>query len=386
MFYGTFNLSFDFVKRLQIDFGSFQRSMIRNKKYLIKFCKGLRLGADDVSTKPVLEVKDLKTYFYLEDDRVAKAVDGVSLKIYPGETVALVGESGSGKSMTGLSIMRLVRNPGKIINGSIDLDGTDILALSDREITNVRGNDISMIFQEPMTALNPVFTIGNQMIEMLIKHKKMQKKEAIEKAIELLNLVGIPRPKEIIKEYPHQLSGGMRQRIMIAMAISCEPKLLIADEPTTALDVTIQAQILELLEDLKQRLGMGLLLITHDLGLVYEYADRVMVMYGGQIVEQAETIGLLKLTKHPYTEGLLKSIPNIDKDVERLATIEGIVPPAYRFPRGCRFSDRCPYVMEKCLKKNPKLLSYAKDHLVRCYLYEEGSSGNEGSKTKQTSR
>src|SRR5690625_590035 len=342
------------------------------------------LGADYLSTDPVLKVKDLKTYFYLEDDRVAKAVDDVSLEIHPGETVALVGESGSGKSMTGLSIMRLVRNPGKIVNGSINLNGTDILALSEREITTVRGNDISMIFQEPMTALNPVFTIGNQMIEMLKKHKKMNTKEALEKSIELLKLVGIPRPNEIVKEHPHQLSGGMRQRIMIAMAISCEPKLLIADEPTTALDVTIQAQILELLEDLKQKLGMGLLLITHDLGLVYEYADRVMVMYGGQIVEQAPTIDLLKLTRHPYTEGLLKSIPNIDKDVERLETIEGIVPPAYRFPKGCRFSDRCPHVMEKCLESNPQLLPYDEDHFVRCYLYEEGSSESDEIKSKQT--
>lgn len=336
-----------------------------------------------MSNNPVLRVEDLKTYFYLEDDRVAKAVDDVSLEIYPGETVAIVGESGSGKSMTGLSIMRLVRDPGKIVNGSIHLEETDILALSDRQITSVRGNDISMIFQEPMTALNPVFTIGNQMIEMLKKHKKMNTKDALAKAIELLKLVGIPRPNEIVKEYPHQLSGGMRQRIMIAMAISCEPKLLIADEPTTALDVTIQAQILELLENLKQQLGMGLLLITHDLGLVYEYADRVMVMYGGQIVEHAPTIDLLKLTKHPYTEGLLKSIPNIDKDVERLATIEGIVPPAYRFPKGCRFSARCPYVMEKCLESNPELLLYDENHEVRCYLYAEGSSERDENKSKQ---
>jgi len=336
-----------------------------------------------LSNNPVLRVEDLKTYFYLEDDRVAKAVDDVSLEIYPGETVAIVGESGSGKSMTGLSIMRLVRDPGKIVNGSIHLEETDILALSDRQITSIRGNDISMIFQEPMTALNPVFTIGNQMIEMLKKHKKMNTKDALAKAIELLKLVGIPRPNEIVKEYPHQLSGGMRQRIMIAMAISCEPKLLIADEPTTALDVTIQAQILELLENLKQQLGMGLLLITHDLGLVYEYADRVMVMYGGQIVEHAPTIDLLKLTKHPYTEGLLKSIPNIDKDVERLATIEGIVPPAYRFPKGCRFSARCPYVMEKCLESNPELLLYDENHEVRCYLYAEGSSERDENKSKQ---
>src|SRR5690625_504446 len=336
------------------------------------------LGADYLSTDPVLKVKDLKTYFYLEDDRVAKAVDDVSLEIHPGETVALVGESGSGKSMTGLSIMRLVRNPGKIVNGSINLNGTDILALSEREITTVRGNDISMIFQEPMTALNPVFTIGNQMIEMLKKHKKMNTKEALEKSIELLKLVGIPRPNEIVKEHPHQLSGGMRQRIMIAIAISCEPKLLIADEPTTALDVTIQAQILELLEELKRKLKMGLLLITHDLGVVYEYADRVMVMYGGQIVEHAPTKELLRLTKHPYTEGLLNSIPHMDEEVERLGTIKGVVPPAYAFPEGCRFSDRCPYVMDRCREENPSLREISPNHTVRCYLYEEGGPRYDG--------
>lgn len=325
-----------------------------------------------MTNQPVLEVDNLKTYFYLEDEKIAKAVDDVSFKIYPGETVALVGESGSGKSMTGLSVMRLVKEPGKIVDGSITLNQQDLLALHDREVTSIRGNDIAMIFQEPMTALNPVFTIGNQITEVLRKHKKMSKQAARKKAIELLHLVGIPRAQEIMKEYPHQLSGGMRQRVMIAIAISCEPKLLIADEPTTALDVTIQAQILELLEELKRKLGMGLLLITHDLGVVYEYADRVMVMYGGQIVEHSHTKEILRLTKHPYTKGLLKSIPNMDKDVDRLGTIKGVVPPAYRFPKGCRFSDRCPYVMEKCMKSNPNMIKIAPNHDVRCFLYEEG--------------
>lgn len=328
-----------------------------------------------MTNQPVLQVDNLKTYFYLEDDKIAKAVDDVSFRIYPGETVALVGESGSGKSMTGLSVMRLVREPGKIVDGSITLDEEDLLALKDREITSIRGNDIAMIFQEPMTALNPVFTIGNQITEVLRKHKKMSKQAARKKAIELLGMVGIPRADEIIHEYPHQLSGGMRQRVMIAMAISCEPKLLIADEPTTALDVTIQAQILELLEDLKSKLGMGLLLITHDLGVVYEYADRVMVMYGGQIVEHAPTKELLKLTKHPYTEGLLSSIPNMDIETDRLGTIKGIVPPAFEFPKGCRFSDRCPYVMEKCISATPELRKIAPEHEVRCHLYEEEAKG-----------
>ena len=327
--------------------------------------------------KPVLKVDNLKTYFYLDGDRVAKAVDGVSFEIFPGETVALVGESGSGKSMTGFSIMRLVNQPGKIVDGSIFLDNINLLELSEREMVSIRGNDIGIIFQEPMTALNPVYTIGNQLSEVLIKHKNMSKKEAIKESINLLKQVGIPRAEQIIYDYPHQLSGGMRQRTMIAMAIACKPKLLIADEPTTALDVTIQAQILHLLEDLKQQMKMGLLLITHDLGLVNEYADRVLVMYGGQIVEHAPTKRILRKTKHPYTEGLLKSIPNINEEVDRLGTIPGVVPPAYRFPQGCRFSDRCPYVMEQCKEKNPNLIKLTSDHQVRCYLYEKGGEGHD---------
>lgn len=327
-----------------------------------------------MKNRPVLKVENLKTYFYLDQDRVAKAVDGVSFEIYPGETVALVGESGSGKSMTGFSIMRLVNKPGKIVDGSILLEDKNLLKFSEREMINVRGNDIGIIFQEPMTALNPVFSVGYQISEVLITHKNMSKKEALQESVNLLKQVGIPRAEQIIHEYPHQLSGGMRQRIMIAMAIACKPKLLIADEPTTALDVTIQAQILELLEDLKKQMKMGLLLITHDLGLVNEYADRVLVMYGGQIVEQAETRKLLVETKHPYTKGLLKSIPNIDEDVERLGTIPGIVPPAHRFPKGCRFSDRCPYVMDICKENHPNLEEVSTNHYVRCYLYDKGGA------------
>lgn len=323
-------------------------------------------------TEPVLDVQQLKTYFYLEQNLVAKAVDGVSFSVYPGETVAIVGESGSGKSITALSIMQLINKPGKIVEGSIHMRENNLLTLKEKQMTTIRGNHIGMIFQEPMTALNPVFTIGNQITEMIRKHKKVSKQIAGNKATELLRIVGIPRPDAIMKEYPHQLSGGMRQRVMIAMAISCEPELIIADEPTTALDVTIQAQILDLLIDMQKRYNMAVLLITHDLGVVYEYTDRVIVMYGGQIVEQAPTKKLLSLTKHPYTNGLLSSLPNMEEDVERLGTIKGTVPAAYNFPQGCRFSTRCPAVMDKCKQTNPPLLQLDADHFVRCHLYDDG--------------
>lgn len=324
-----------------------------------------------MSETALLEVKGLKTYFYLEGKKIAKAVDGIDLEIYPGETVALVGESGSGKSITSLSIMKLVGKPGKIEEGSVVFSGTDIVPLSEKQMTKIRGNDMAMIFQEPMTALNPVFTIGSQIMESLIKHKKMSKKQAYVRAVELLKLVGFPRAEETITEYPHQLSGGMRQRAMIAMAISCEPKLLIADEPTTALDVTIQAQILDLMKEMKNKFNMSILLITHDLGIVAEYADRVMVMYGGQIVEDTTVQKLFDSPQHPYTKGLLESLPSIEKDVERLGSIKGVVPPAYNFPVGCRFSDRCPYVMDKCRESNPTLEEISSTHKVRCYLYDE---------------
>jgi oligopeptide/dipeptide ABC transporter ATP-binding protein len=238
-------------------------------------------------------------------------------------------------------------------------------------MTKIRGNDMAMIFQEPMTALNPVFTIGNQIMESLIKHKKLTKKQAYVRAIELLKLVGFPRAEETMKEYPHQLSGGMRQRAMIAMAISCEPKLLIADEPTTALDVTIQAQILDLLQQMKKKFNMSILLITHDLGIVAEYADRVMVMYGGQIVENTTVDELFDNPLHPYTKGLLESLPSIEKDVDRLGSIKGVVPPAYNFPKGCRFSDRCPYAFDKCSESIPELFQLNNSHQVRCFLYKE---------------
>ncbi|HEX6594858.1 MAG TPA: ABC transporter ATP-binding protein [Bacillota bacterium] len=331
--------------------------------------------------KAVLEINRLKTYFYLSDNRIAKAVDDLSLSILPGETVALVGESGSGKSMTALSVMKLINKPGRIVDGTILLNGKELTHYSDKQMEHIRGQEMAMIFQEPMTALNPVFTIGSQISEILRKHKKMSKTAARKRTIELLNVVGIPRAEEIIHDYPHQLSGGMRQRVMIAMAISCEPKLLIADEPTTALDVTIQAQILDLMVELKHKFQMALLLITHDLGIVSQYADRVMVMYGGQIVEQAKTSELLESTKHPYTRGLLKSLPRLDLDKERLEMIKGTVPSADRFPDGCRFSTRCPYVMKTCHHKNPDLRKVQEDYFVRCYLYEDGGKPNECGQT-----
>jgi peptide/nickel transport system ATP-binding protein len=323
-----------------------------------------------MSQSPLLDVEGLKTYFKLENKMVAKAVDGVDFSIYPGETVALVGESGSGKSITSLSIMKLVGKPGKIEGGKVVFGGKDLVDLSDKQMSKVRGNEIAMIFQEPMTALNPVFTIGNQIVETLIRHKNISKSAAQRRAIELLKVVGFPRAEETMREYPHQLSGGMRQRAMIAIAISCDPKLLIADEPTTALDVTIQAQILDLLDEMKKKFNMSVLLITHDLGVVAEYADRVMVMYGGQIVESTNVETLFENPKHPYTKGLLDSLPSLEKEVDRLGAIKGTVPPSYSFPKGCRFSDRCPFVMDKCREANPQLIETETGHDVRCYLYE----------------
>ncbi|WP_121640536.1 ABC transporter ATP-binding protein [Virgibacillus sp. Bac330] len=333
---------------------------------------------------PVLEVNNLKTYFYLENNFVARAVDGVDFTIHQGETLAIVGESGSGKSITSLSIMQLINKPGKIVDGTICLEGDNLLTKSSKQMTKIRGNDIAMIFQEPMTALNPVYTIGSQIVETIRKHKNLSKHAARERAIELLNLVGFPRAKEVMNEYPHQLSGGMRQRAMIAMAISCDPKLLIADEPSTALDVTIQAQILDLLMEMKERLNMSILLVTHDLGVVAEYADRVLVMYGGQIVEETTVEAIFEETKHPYTIGLLESLPSLEKEVKRLGAIKGSVPPAYLFPKGCRFADRCPHVMDQCRESNPELLSIAPTHKARCYLYELGGGHSHDNRAKTT--
>lgn len=325
-----------------------------------------------MATETILEVKDLKTYFFV-DDKVVKAVDGVSFDISKGETVALVGESGSGKSITSLSVMRLIpQPPGRIMDGSsIKFDGRELLDLTERQMTRVRGNDIAMIFQEPMTSLNPVFTIGNQIAEAIIRHHALSKADAYKRAVELLKLVGFPRAEETVHEYPHQLSGGMRQRAMIAMSMSCDPQLLIADEPTTALDVTIQAQILELMQDVKNKFNSSILLITHDLGVVAEMADRVMVMYGGQIVEEATTEKLFENTMHPYTTGLLGSIPKIEDERDRLEQIPGQVPPAHNFPKGCRFAPRCSKAMPHCSEAPPELIEVEPGHKVRCYLYED---------------
>jgi len=299
-------------------------------------------------------------------------VDGVDIKINKGETVALVGESGSGKSITSLSIMRLIPSPpGKIVDGEILFNGTDLAKLTENQMCQVRGNDISMIFQEPMTSLNPVLTIGEQITEVLIYHKKMSKKEATRKAIDLLKMVGFSRAEEIIHDYPHRLSGGMRQRVMIAIAMSCDPKLLIADEPTTALDVTIQAQILDLMKDLSDKTNTSILIITHDLGVVSDIADKVLVMYCGQVVEEAPVEELFNEPLHPYTVGLMESIPSLDGDADRLVPIQGSVPSPENFPKGCRFAPRCPHAFDRCLQEVPSLMSIDGKRSVRCFLYDK---------------
>ena len=317
----------------------------------------------------LLEVKDLKTWFYT-DAGIGKAVDGVTFSLDRGKVLGIVGESGCGKSVTSLSIMRLVDPAtGKYEGGSIMFDGQDILKLSEKEMRKLRGNKISMIFQEPMTSLNPVFTIGYQIEESLMLHKGMDKKAARERAIELLELVGIPEAKKRVEEYPHQLSGGMRQRVMIAMAVSCEPRLLIADEPTTALDVTIQAQILELMCELREKMGTAIMLITHDMGVVAETADDVLVLYAGKAVEYGSIEDIFERPKHPYTQGLLNSIPRLDEDVELLNTIEGTVPAPDAMPAGCRFAPRCPYGKDRCMKEKPGVY-HAGNSLVSCFRYE----------------
>ncbi|PAE90305.1 ABC transporter ATP-binding protein [Shouchella clausii] len=322
--------------------------------------------------EPLLRLQDVKTYFHLNQSRTVKAVDGVTFTIHENETVALVGESGSGKSMTSMSIMGLVDEPGKV-EGSIQLEGQELLKRTEKQLDHIRGAQIAMIFQEPMTSLNPVFTIGNQIIETIRKHKQVSKKQAHKRAVELLKLVGFARAEESMKQYPHQLSGGMRQRVMIAIAISCNPKLLIADEPTTALDVTIQQQILDLMLKIKNQFQSSILLITHDLGVVAETADRVLVMYAGQIVEEAPAYDLFTNPLHPYTQGLLKSMPKLEDNKDRLEAISGMVPPAHRFPQGCRFASRCEFATPLCGEAMPELVNVSKTRDVRCYLYKEGS-------------
>lgn len=321
--------------------------------------------------KDLVEFKNLKTYFYTEDG-IVKAVNDVSFKIREGETVGVVGESGCGKSVTAMSLMRLIPDPpGKIVSGDILFEGKSILKLSENEMRHIRGNQISVIFQEPMTSLNPVFTIGFQISEAIILHQKLNKSEARKKSIEMLTLVGIPRADEIVDAYPHELSGGMRQRVMIAMALSCTPKLLIADEPTTALDVTIQAQILDLMRNIKETLNTSIMLITHDLGVIAEMADYVVVMYAGKVVEEASVLEIFKSTLHPYTVGLLKSKPTLNKEeTKTLYTIPGHVPNPIGMPESCYFCERCEKVMDICRKEQPELKEVSQGHKVACWLYE----------------
>lgn len=320
----------------------------------------------------LLEIKGLKTHFRTEDG-IGKAVDDVSYSVGRGEILGIVGESGSGKSVTALSVMRLIPDPpGKIVSGEILFKGQNLLDLKDDEMRKIRGNDIGMIFQEPMTSLNPVFTIGNQIMEAILLHQKVSKKEALEKAIEMLALVGIPKPEDRVDDYPHQFSGGMRQRVMIAMALSCNPSLLIADEPTTALDVTIQAQILELMINVKDKVGdASIMLITHDLGVVAEVCHRVVVMYCGKVMEQAEIKTLFRDPMHPYTMGLMGSIPRVDQKKERLEVIDGVVPSIFSLPQGCNFQDRCKYKFEKC-SQEPELFDLGNNHYSRCWRAESG--------------
>jgi len=335
------------------------------------------MGNNDNSEK-IIEVKGLKTHFHLHDHTV-RAVDGVDFYVRAGETLGIVGESGCGKSITSMSIMRLIQSPpGKIEGGQILFHGEDLVTASEERMRKIRGNKISMIFQEPMTSLNPVFTVGYQISEVLMLHRKMTQEEALKESERLLDLVGISDPHERVHEYPFQLSGGLRQRVMIAMAMACQPEILIADEPTTALDVTIQAQILHLMKDLKETQNTATIFITHDLAVIASFTDRVMVMYSGVCVEQAPVKELFKNTKHPYTEGLLNSVPVLgegkyEADGKRryLNTIEGSLPDQRNYPKGCRFAPRCKKAMAKCHEAEPALVSLSEDHQVRCFLYSD---------------
>jgi oligopeptide/dipeptide ABC transporter ATP-binding protein len=325
---------------------------------------------------PLLEVKSLSIAFNTERGEI-RPVQNVSMSIYPGQTLAVVGESGCGKSVTALSILRLIPTPpGKVLGGQILFEGRDLLSLSEKQMQSVRGKDIAMIFQEPMTSLNPVFTIGEQIVEAVMLHQKVKTKEAYEIAEQSMRDVGIADPHRRIHEYPHQMSGGMRQRVMIAMALSCQPKLLIADEPTTALDVTIQAQILELLRKLQEERGMSIMLITHDLGVVAENADTVAVMYASKVVECASVFELFDHPKHPYTEGLFKAVPKLGKPDERLQSISGTVPNPGRFPSGCKFHPRCPRMNgdQLCATEEPALKEVVKEHWGSCHHIENFAS------------
>ena len=322
----------------------------------------------------LLSVKDLQVQFQTKKG-INTAVDGISFSIGKGEILGIVGESGCGKSVSSMSILRLLGTNAKISQGSIKLGDKELLSLSEDEMCKIRGNEIAMIFQDPMTALNPIMTIGDQLIEPLVIHQGYKKKDAWKEAVEVLKKVGIAAPEKRMKEYPHQLSGGMRQRIMIAMAVSCAPKLLIADEPTTALDVTIQAQILELMLELREKMDTAIMLITHDMGVVAETADNILVLYAGKVVEYGSVKDIFNDPKHPYTQGLLSSIPPLTEDVDELNTIEGTVPAPGQMPAGCRFSPRCPYATERCRMEQPGIY-HAGNAMVSCFKYEGGQDEN----------
>ena len=322
----------------------------------------------------LLSVKDLQVQFQTKKG-INTAVDGISFSIGKGEILGIVGESGCGKSVSSMSILRLLGTNAKISQGSIKLGDKELLSLSEDEMCKIRGNEIAMIFQDPMTALNPIMTIGDQLIEPLVIHQGYKKKDAWKEAVEVLKKVGIAAPEKRMKEYPHQLSGGMRQRVMIAMAVSCAPKLLIADEPTTALDVTIQAQILELMLELREKMDTAIMLITHDMGVVAETADNILVLYAGKVVEYGSVKDIFNDPKHPYTQGLLSSIPPLTEDVDELNTIEGTVPAPGQMPAGCRFSPRCPYATERCRMEQPGIY-HAGNAMVSCFKYEGGQDEN----------
>lgn len=322
-----------------------------------------------MSESIVLDIKNLKSHFFTAKGEVP-AVDGISIQVPAGKIIGIVGESGCGKSMTAMSVMGLLRYPGKIVEGSIELEGRDITRLTPKELAQVRGNEISMIFQEPMTSLNPVYPVGRQVQEAILLHQKMSKAEAKERVLEIFRAVGIPEPEKRYDSYPHQLSGGLRQRVMIGMAMVCKPKVMIADEPTTALDVTIEAQILRLMKTLCREQGTSIILITHNMGVVAEICDYVYVMYAGKVMEQAETFELFENTRHPYTQGLLKSIPKLDQQVERLYTIEGVVPNLLHLPDGCNFCTRCELADSRCHQEKPGLFETTEGHGVRCFRYE----------------
>lgn len=327
-------------------------------------------------TTHTLEIKNLKTQFFTSKG-VVPAVDDVTIEIPKGKIIGVVGESGCGKSMTAMSVMQLLRHPGKIVDGSIKLDGKELIGIPAKEMRNIRGNEISMIFQEPMTSLNPVYTVGHQVREAILLHQNLSKQEAKDKVIDIFRQVGIPEPEKRYNSYPHQLSGGLRQRVMIGMAMVCEPKLLIADEPTTALDVTIEAQILNLMKKLRDEHGTSILLITHNMGVVAEVCDYVYVMYAGKVMEEAETFELFEHTSHPYTQGLLKSIPQLNLSADRLYSIRGIVPNLLHLPKGCSFCTRCDYADERCKVNRPEHYSVGDEHKVRCFRCERGQTASE---------